>query len=257
MPTEPTALDWDGIEAVIFDLDGTLYAQAPLRRRMARELAAHCLRRPREARLPLVLQHFRRARERLAESEAAGAGRLQFEHPAGELGLDPAILERLVAEWLEQRPLPHLAACRAPGAVELFSALRRRGKRIVVFSDYPVARKLAMLGLTAELTVSAVDPEVDRLKPHPRGLEVILDRLRLAASACLMIGDRDERDGSCAERVGMPFLRKIWRGPELSGTVLDYARLARQVAQVAPVTAPPAALLRRPAAAGPDPGSLG
>lgn len=217
-----TTVDWRRVEAVIFDLDGTLYAQAPLRRRMLGLLLGHCLMNPRDARLPFVLQRFRQCREALAEAEAAGIEELQFQRPAAAIGIDPALLRQLVHEWLEHRPLPYLAACRAPGAVALINRLRATGRPVAVFSDYPVAAKLRALGIRVDLAVAAVDPEIDRLKPHPRGLEVIQRKLGLPASACLLIGDRPERDGHCAARVGMPFLRKIWRAPETPGTVLDF-----------------------------------
>ena len=42
-------LDWRRAELVVFDVDGTLYDQSCLRRRMIRQLLLHCLRRPRQA----------------------------------------------------------------------------------------------------------------------------------------------------------------------------------------------------------------
>ena len=37
-------IDWDGVRLVVFDVDGTLYRQRPLRMKIARDLAAYTIR---------------------------------------------------------------------------------------------------------------------------------------------------------------------------------------------------------------------
>jgi len=78
--------------------------------------------------------------------------------------------------------------------------LRREGKLIGVLSDYPVKAKLAALGLTADYSISAA--EVGYLKPHPRSLERLIDAAKVEARSTLLIGDRADRDGLVARRVG-------------------------------------------------------
>ncbi len=185
---------------MVFDVDGTLYEQAPLRRKMAVELLTHCMLRPWRLGLLRRLQTFRKERERLSEDEVAGARRAQFAVPAEVLNVPEETLEREVEEWIHDRPLQHLAGCRVPGVRGFFERLRTRGVRIAVLSDYPAAAKLEALGLEAEIVVSGVDPEVDRLKPHPAGLLRVLELLDLPPEQCLMVGDRDDRDGECARR---------------------------------------------------------
>mgnify|MGYP001134218991 CR=1 FL=1 len=36
-------LDWDNVHLVVFDVDGTLYRQRPLRLRMSRDILLHTL----------------------------------------------------------------------------------------------------------------------------------------------------------------------------------------------------------------------
>lgn len=199
-------VDWRQVRGVVFDLDGTLYDPLPLRLRMAAELVGHCALRPWRLGLPRRLQAFRRERERISEQELEGAGRLQYELPAARLGISPDRLRAEVEEWIERRPLRHLAGCRVPGVRRFSAHLRARGVRMAVLSDYPAAAKLAALGLEAEVVVSGVDPEVDRFKPHPAGLELVLARLDLPPKRCLVIGDRDDRDGACARRAGVECL---------------------------------------------------
>jgi putative hydrolase of the HAD superfamily len=217
---------WEAIRAVVFDVDGTLYDQGSMRRRMATALLLHCLRHPGDLGLLRTVQTFRQIREELGEEEVGDVETLQYTRPAEQLKVSPESVRRVAEYWLGERPLAHLPACRAPGIEALFGALQATGRRIAIFSDYSIEDKLDALGLSADLCVSALDPDVDRLKPNARGLERILERLALPPEACVMIGDRDDRDGEAARRVGMPFLRKLWGGKAGDGTVSDYAALA-------------------------------
>lgn len=201
-------MDPTRLRLVVFDLDGTLYDQRCLRRRMLWELGRHCLRRPRDLKILEIIAEFRRARERLAEDGAQGIGRLQYERPAATLGIQPREVSEVVGLWMEQRPLKHLPRCRYPGIEELFEQLRGSGVLVGVLSDYPVREKLRALDLVADITASAAEPEIDRLKPHPAGLEYLMARAGVAPDECLLIGDREDRDGACARRAGVDYLIK-------------------------------------------------
>lgn len=203
-PAAHPAFDWDRIALVVFDMDGTLYDARRLRWRMAGWLLAEALRR-RSLALPRTLAAFRRMREALAEAgrrTEVDFLRLQYLLPAQRLGCRPAEVQALVEEWMEQRPLRWLAGCRRPGVEALFDALRAQGKRVAVLSDYPARDKLAALGLQADTVVWAGDAGVGRLKPDPRGLRQILARTGVSAERTLVVGDRADRDGAVAARVG-------------------------------------------------------
>ena len=106
---------------------------------------------------------------------------------------------------MEREPLPLLSGVRAEGLLELLTEARARGVRLGVFSDYPAAGKLEALGVERffEIIVSATDPEVQRLKPHPKGLLVTLDRLQVAAHEALYVGDRADVDVTAAAAAGV------------------------------------------------------
>jgi FMN phosphatase YigB (HAD superfamily) len=217
-------VDWQRVRAVVFDLDGTLYDQRAMYLRMTAELALHCLRRPSQLPAVRILLKFRPLREELADEEVEGIGRAQYERAAERLRLPADRIERVVEEWIIKRPLRHLVACRHAGVQRFFSALRAGNRRIGVLSDYPAVAKLAALDLAADAVVSAVDPEVDRLKPHPAGLARTLDALAVAPGEALMIGDRDNRDGECARRLGCPYLL-IQRRPSSASEFADFHTL--------------------------------
>lgn len=202
-------IDWRGIGLVVFDVDGTLYDQRCLRPRMIGELLSHCFRHPTDLRVLRLIAEFRRCREQLAEAEAEGVDELQFQLPAERLGMEPSTVRRTLESWMLERPLRYLAACRFPDVERFFAALRAADVTVAVLSDYPAGDKLAALGLQADLLVSAVDPKVDRLKPHPRGLQRVLELSRCEADQAVLIGDRDDRDGESARRAGVRYLLKV------------------------------------------------
>jgi putative hydrolase of the HAD superfamily len=199
------ALDWPAIRLVVFDVDGTLYRQAPLRRRMALALLGHVATTG-DVRLLRLLGDYRRTREALADAEVA-----DFDVPlaatiAARHGVTPDTVTALVADWIETRPLPYLRPHLVPGIAPLFAALRHSGRRIGVLSDYPARAKIAALGLDADVIAAAADPDIGIMKPHPRGLQSVMAAAGATPATTLMIGDRPERDGAAARRAGVPVL---------------------------------------------------
>src|SRR6266850_203758 len=93
------------IRAVLFDIDGTLYHQAPVH--------------------PLVP---------LAE--------LQFTEPARRIGESPAMIASLVEEWMFRRPVKYLRWARRRQIASLLGRLRDDRVALGVLSDYPAAEKL-------------------------------------------------------------------------------------------------------------------
>jgi len=198
-------VDWARIGLAVFDVDGTLYDQRALRYRMLLDLARHTIA-SRSLQTARVLQRFRRLREALGEEELDGFQAALVERTTQATGVESRKVLDLVDEWIDRRPLVHLRRCRYPGVEKVFAALRRRGKTIGIFSDYPAAAKLEALGLSADLIVSATDATVDVLKPNPRGLTRLMQAAGAAADDTIMIGDRDERDGEAARRAGVACL---------------------------------------------------
>jgi len=195
------AFSWDRIQLVVFDVDGTLYRQSTLRWRMAREMLVHAAR-SRSFTHIKVLSAYRRLREQLGEAEADGFEPILVERTAAASGTTPTRVRALVAEWMEERPLAHVARGRYPGLVELFRGLREQGREVGILSDYPVDAKLRELGLFSDHVVWAGQPDVAILKPHPRGLQRLMAAAGAAPSATVLIGDRVSRDGLAARRAG-------------------------------------------------------
>jgi FMN phosphatase YigB (HAD superfamily) len=199
--------DWDGIRLVVFDVDGTLYSQARLRVRMTRDMLLHTAG-TRSLDVIAVIRAYRRIREHLSEREVPNFETVLIAETAAATGRSADAIRSIVDEWIEQRPLPYLAACRYPELAELFAGLRRKAKIIGVLSDYPARAKLTALGLDADHVVCAGDEGIGLLKPNPRGLQAMMEAAGATPFQTVLIGDRADRDGAAAKRAGAwPLIR--------------------------------------------------
>lgn len=215
-------MNWDDIDLVIFDVDGTLYDQRRLRARMLAALLRGVVE-SRQLLVPQVIGSFRRHREKLGSDLDANFVTLQYSLTAQACGCPEKVVRQIVKEWIERRPLAHVGRCIYPGVRSLFDALAASGRKVAVFSDYPAEAKLAALGLQCPLTVSAEDGDVLRLKPHPAGLDKILRLTGVEAGRAILIGDRFDRDWQAANSIGMKALIRARRATPSALTFRSYA----------------------------------
>ncbi len=198
-------IDWNKIKLVIFDVDGTLYNQRLMRKRMSRMLISHYFFRPWKAYDLQVIRVFRKERELLCFNPVKGLEEAQYKVCADKVHSTTDNVKKLIDKWMYQAPLQYLKECRYPGVTNFFDFLKQRNIHIAVYSDYPAADKLRAMELEADLVVSSTDTAIDALKPNPAGLSYILRHFNVAADECLFIGDRDELDGECARKAGVPY----------------------------------------------------
>jgi len=201
------------IRAVLFDVDGTLYRQAPVRFGMSLEMARYFLRSLSPGTfVPLVrrILCFRRTRERLRAigRPTKSLESLQYAEPASELGEDAAHLRATVSEWILRRPLRHVGKARRRDVDRFLTLLQSRGIKAGAFSDYPVRDKLEAMSLHDHFSIAlcATDSEVNAFKPHPAGFLRACELWNLEPREVLYIGDRPEVDAVGAQAAGMPCL---------------------------------------------------
>ncbi|EMR01858.1 HAD family hydrolase [Cesiribacter andamanensis] len=223
--------DWNTIDVVIFDVDGTLYNQSRLRRQMTRSLLSHYALRPWQAYDLQVIRIFRKEREKMCLDQVSNLEEAQYQRCAQKINVAPQKVKQIISKWMYQAPLPHLQACSYPGIQMFFNAMKKRGIKIAIYSDYPATDKLAAMGLEADLVVASTDESIDALKPNPAGLSYILTTFNTTPERCLFFGDRDELDGACARQAGMPYYILT----ETDKQTNFYSALAESVATPQPV----------------------
>ena len=197
----------DRVRAVLFDLDGTLYRQRPLRALMAIELLSLPLTAPLLASRRLkALSAYRKAQESMRHRASTASPEGQLQAAATASGLPVTDVDALVTEWMQQRPLKYLQYCRAPGLPPFLDRLERLGILAGVLSDYPARAKLGALGLGHRFSpvLCSTDPEVGAFKPSPRGFLRACEIWDLPPAEVLFVGDRPDVDAAGAAAAGMP-----------------------------------------------------
>lgn len=190
-------------DGYILDVDGTLYDQRRVRLAMLCRLASHYLRHPLQLREGLALYRFRRLREMPAWKDSS------FDELFAELEksvrLPAARCAQVIRYWMFQVPLDLLESFAYRDVISFVNGEHGRGKRVIVYSDYPAEEKLDVLGLCCDSMYVFGRGGVDEQKPSPRVMERILRETALAPDGLLYVGDRDEKDGASAKLAGTDY----------------------------------------------------
>jgi len=200
------------VEAVAFDVDGTLYPNSTM---YLKSLPFAVLN------LRLMIA-FAAVRREIREHRPVPDLRELEDRLLGErLGIGPeaarALIERKIyGEWEEVldrvRPYPNVRDC--------LVRLRESGLPVAVTSDFPVERKLHRLGLDGLFDCRLWSEESGYLKPHPEPFEQLAGCLGVAANRVLYVGNSYEYDVLGAKRAGMLAAHLSRRPPR--DTVADF-----------------------------------
>ena len=193
----------------VFDLDGTLYDQPGLRLQMLTRLMGFYILHPFRAGELFILQHFRKVKDSWTKNSSEDD---IIKQVAADKKTDEARVKSIVRRWIYDDPLEVIAKNKDTGLIGWMDLLRKSGKKVFILSDYPAADKLKAMNVTVDGIYDPDDERIDELKPSPKGLNVIMGDTGILPEDILMIGDRMEKDGLCAEKAGIDHMilpRKI------------------------------------------------
>lgn len=183
-------------DAVVFDVDGTLYEN---RHMYLRSL-------PFAVRHPRLIAAFSAVRRRIRKLRPIDDFyRLQAELLAEELGKEPQEARRLIdatvyRKWeslLDGIPL-------SPGVEALLHYLREDTQlKLGVLSDFPIERKLRLIGLENGWDVTLSSEEIGYLKPNPEPFEEVAGRLGTPPERVLYVGNSYRYDVLGSKAIGM------------------------------------------------------
>jgi HAD superfamily hydrolase (TIGR01549 family) len=197
--------------AWLVDLDGTLYAQRWVRLAMAMELLLFgwpALR---------TLRRFRHEQEAQRAALIAGSSLAtthrspygaQLASTAEALGVPVQNVERIVQDWMFERPGKWIRRFARRGLLAELRDFKVQGGQTALVSDYPAELKVRALGARQLFDVVVANGEEHsprRLKPDPEGYLRAAELLQVAPERCLVIGDRDDADGGAARAANMAF----------------------------------------------------
>lgn len=192
-------------KAVIFDLDGTLYDNKglPWRLVLADIPNMWVLGAERKARKNLKGRNFGDA-TKVYEALYAEMSRVKWNH---NLSVERA------QEWYQQTYMPLQVALLGmyftlrPLCIELLEAMKARGLKIVLYSDYGHEKEKAeALGISSDHFSEIVSAaKMGGLKPCRESMDRLMSQFGLDAETTLYVGDREDTDGDSARAVKMDF----------------------------------------------------
>ena len=190
------------IEAIIFDLDGTLYSLRFVKLRMARRLLGSLK----------LLRNLSGARKALRNERYEGHARLRAALYQKLSELTEVSLSR-AETWYENEFYPAFidtlrTARPRKGLVEFLEQARRIGTRTAVVSDYgQIDNRLQSLGVPPELFDELLSSEdLGCLKPLPDPLALLAQKWQIPPAKICVVGDRLDLDGQFAQNAGAQFL---------------------------------------------------
>jgi FMN phosphatase YigB (HAD superfamily) len=212
------------IDAVTFDMDGTLYSGAGVMLKTLRRLWPH---------RRLLIRYFKVREALRKETEPCDLRKVQADRVALATGLDPFETRVLIDELILGAWVDGLSPRAVfPGLRRFLSDLWEKGAKLGVVSDYPVDDKLLRLDLFFLPWHAVVDCEEHGvLKPSPAPFLDAAKRLGVEPSRVLHIGDREDCDVRGAHAAGMKaaLFARGWRhararrrGSEAEAVFSDY-----------------------------------
>ena len=193
-------------KAWILDFDGTLYYQLPMRICMAFVLLAYYIIHPRRISELILIQNYRQLREKLFAADKKDFYMQQLLILEKKYKISVSEIEKLLEFWFFDRPLSFIKKFQRKNLIDSVIKHQQRGIKIIVYSDYPVNKKISAVDFIPDYTFYSDDDLIKCMKPDSSGLKNILKTLNLKPDEVLFIGDRDDRDGLCAKNAGVDYL---------------------------------------------------
>jgi len=214
----------DKYKLIVLDMDGTLYYQRSMQILMCLEMGAFGVMHPFSLWKLKTVSVFRKIRE---EQGFATEGALkeqgeelaktdilmrQYAKTAEIVGQSKEAVQQVIEEWMFARPLKYLQLTADTELLAWVGKWKAVGKKVVVYSDYPVREKCEILKVQADAMFSSDEMCIGQMKPSAKGLEVICGKFGTAPEDILVVGDRMSKDGKMAETFGCEYvILKKWK----------------------------------------------
>ena len=200
------------IQAVVFDLDGTLLDRRRSFERFVRdqwERFADCRQSADQEQYAQTLVEL--------DSDGYAPRRSLFTGVVARLGIPPGLAETLLDDYRAGFPN---ACVLFPDAVQTLSRLRTSGLKLGLITNGSMrmqSRKLECLALAPMFDTILISDAEGMSKPDPRIFHRALERLNTSPAGSVFVGDHPEVDVAGARAAGM---QAIWRrDPGASRTV--------------------------------------
>jgi len=190
-----------GISAVAFDLDGTLYPNYLLNIRLLPFLCKHG---PLLAAFAKARGIIRREQQESPSAVAPDFYEYQARLTAGLLHAPPEQVKEKIDRLIYRGWEPYFLKIKLfPHARETLDGLRAAGLKMGLLSDFPPETKLKNLGISDCWDAVLCSERAGALKPAPRPFEELARALRCPPEQILYVGNSRPYDVGGAQRAGM------------------------------------------------------
>lgn len=201
-------LQGNTIKALCLDIDGTLYPKRMLNLRMVRSVFPSLLL---GLRFNAVRQKYRIVQEGESTRPENREGLLarqatQMLELFGKPVTEDSILvmrKRIDKQFYDSWESSFLTIKAYSHMREALVLAKQEGLEIIVFSDFPVAKKLETLGIADLVDVALSSEDSGYLKPSAKAFSYLLDHVKAFPSEVLYVGDSYTKDCQGAKRAGM------------------------------------------------------
>ncbi len=205
----------NGVDTILFDLDGTLRHSAPTFHEaylgFATQLGAPDTQRNHRSALRWLHYYWAQSPELLRDLERyTGLDQAFWDNHARQyliaLGCSPGLAEELAPRLRQSMEAGYQPEdVLAEGVVELLTTLRETGFRLGVVSNrtHPYEEQLANLGLQSFFEIALAAGTVNAWKPDPAIFQHALDLMQAKPQQVLYIGDNYFADVIGARRAGI------------------------------------------------------
>ena len=202
------------IKGVAFDLDGTLYPNRRLNKKLLpfiikewRLLAAF-------GKARIIIRKEQEEKANIDSGFAAGFYGYQAEITAKILNVESEPLQEKIEKLIYRGWEPLFKNIKLfKGALETLDALKKAGYKLGLLSDFPPVTKLEYLGLEGYWEAAHCSEDTGTLKPHPLSFLRMAEAMSLPPENILYVGNSHSYDVIGAARAGM---KTAWLKPVFS-----------------------------------------
>ena len=190
------------IDAVAFDIDGTLYRESKLNIRIIPHFLSHII----------FFSKYGLARKELRRQDYyPDFNKAQAELMGKYLKCSPEEaqekLDKIVYTGLKHY-FTKFKACR--NALELIKRLKEAGVKIAVLSDFPPEQKGDIWGIRPYCDLAIGSEEIGSLKPSARVFSTLSEKLATPAEKILYVGNHHQYDVVGPKKAGMKAAWKLY-----------------------------------------------
>lgn len=200
-------IEFNNYKIWILDFDGTLYYQLPVRVIMGCWLMFYYLLHPFRLKEFFFLLEYRKLKENLTDIVLSNnqQNELLINRLCEKYHVVSNDMIATIKMWFETKPRFFIFKFQRRKFINTIREYQKKGVLMVIYSDNPLQEKLEAISFTPDYYFDSNHAIINCMKPNTQGLNNIIKILKKEPEEFLYIGDRYDRDGTCAKNAGISY----------------------------------------------------